>query len=202
MKILQDDLDGKVNKTVQSALNEFTSAELAGKLDTIPEIEAFQQQLYAQLDGDLSSIMDTNIEARKFLIERYDKLAESQKTAMANKEKADAEALKRKNTLNKDMSQALGYYVNENGEALTDRITGQNIVVPPESDVTYDKDSGQMVILTKNRDGTVGVQLKQVGTPKNTSTYQKIGTNPDTGEDVYGFVNAQQGTVTPYSGTM
>lgn len=106
--------------------------------------------------------MDTNIEARKFLIERYDKLAESQKSAMQAKEKAEAEALKRKNTLNKEMSQALGYYVNENGEAITDRVTGQNIVVPPESDVTYDKDSGQMVILTKNRDGSVGVQIKQV----------------------------------------
>jgi hypothetical protein len=67
--------------------------------------------------------MDTNIEARKFLIERYDKLAESQKKAMADKEKADAEALKRKNTLNKEMSQALGYYVNDNGEALVDRVT-------------------------------------------------------------------------------
>lgn len=166
IKILQDDLDSKVNKTVQSALNEFTSAELAWKLDTIPEIEAFQQQLYAQLDGDLSSIMDTNIEARKFLIERYDKLAESQKSAMQAKEKAEAEALKRKNTLNKEMSQALGYYVNEDGEALTDRVTGQNIVVPPESDVTYDKDSGQMVILTKNRDGTVWVQIKKVWEPK------------------------------------
>lgn len=162
IKILQDDLDSKVNKTIQSALNEFTSAELEGKLDTIPEIEAFQQQLYAQLDWDLSSIMDTNIEARKFLIERYDKLAESQKAQMQAKEKADAEALKRKNTLNKEMSQALGYYVNENGEALTDRVTGMNIVVPPESDVTYDKDSGQMVILTKNRDGSVWVQIKQV----------------------------------------
>jgi len=110
--------------------------------------------------------MDTNIEARKFLIERYDKLAESQKSAMQAKEKAEAEALKRKNTLNKEMSQALGYYVNENGEAITDRVTGQNIVVPPESDVTYDKDSGQMVILTKNRDGSIGVQIKQVGTAK------------------------------------
>jgi len=189
MKILQDDLDGKVNKTVQSALNEFTSAELAGKLDTIPEIEAFQQQLYAQLDGDLSSIMDTNIEARKFLIERYDKLAESQKKAMADKEKADAEALKRKNTLNKDMSQALGYYVNENGEALTDRVTGQNIVVPPESDVTYDKDSGQMVILTKNRDGTVGVQLKQVGTPK--------ATTPEWKQDASGNWYDSKSTISP-----
>ncbi len=179
IKILQDDLDSKVNKTVQSALNEFTSAELAGKLDTIPEIEAFQQQLYAQLDWDLSSIMDTNIEARQFLIERYDKLAESQKAAMANKEKAEAEALKRKNTLNKEMSQALGYYVNENGEAITDRVTGQNIVVPPESDVTYDKDSGQMVILTKNRDGSVGVQIKQVAAWKSPAPQTTVIENPD-----------------------
>ena len=79
MTILQDDLNQKVNKTIQSSLNEFSSAELAGKLDTIPEIEAFQQKLYAQLDGDISSIADTNIEARKFLLERYDNLATQQK---------------------------------------------------------------------------------------------------------------------------
>lgn len=114
MTQLQDDLDSKVNKTIQSALNQFSAAELKGKLDTIPEIEAFQQQLYAQLDGDLSSIMDTNIEARKFLIDRYDKLAESQKTQMANAEKARIENEKRKNSLNKEMSQALGYFVNDN----------------------------------------------------------------------------------------
>jgi hypothetical protein len=186
IKILQDDLDSKVNKTIQSALNNFTSAELEGKLDTIPEIEAFQQQLYAQLDGDLSSIMDTNIEARKFLIERYDKLAESQKKAMADKEKADAEALKRKNTLNKEMSQALGYYVNDNGEALVDRVTWQNIVVPPDADVTFDKDSGQMVILTKNRDGTVGVELRKVTSWKVSNPViqeingQKMQYNPET----------------------
>ena len=104
MTQLQDDLDSKVNKQIQGALNQFNSAELKGKLDTIPEIEAFQQQLYAQLDGDLSSIMDTNIEARKFLIERYDKLAESQKTQIEKAEKAKVENEKRKNSINKEMS--------------------------------------------------------------------------------------------------
>ena len=200
MTQLQDDLDSKVNKQIQWALNQFNAAELKGKLDTIPEIEAFQQQLYAQLDGDLSSIMDTNIEARKFLIERYDKLAESQKTQMANAEKAKQENEKRKNTINKEMSQARGYFVNDNGEPVIDQQTGARIVVPPETTTNYDASSGQLIMITKNPDGTVGVQMKQVGTPKNQSSYQKIGTNPDTGEDIYGFVNAQQGTVTPYSG--
>jgi hypothetical protein len=74
---------------------------------------------------------------------------------MANAEKTKAEYQKNANTLNKDMSNALGYFVNNNGEALVDQTTGQRIVVPPESEVTYDKDSGQAVILTKNRDGTV-----------------------------------------------
>jgi hypothetical protein len=58
--------------------------------------------------------MDTNIEARKFLIERYDRLAESQKAQMQANEKAKADYQKNSNTLNKDMSEALGYYVNAN----------------------------------------------------------------------------------------
>lgn len=40
--------------------------------------------------------------------------------------------------------------------------------------------------------------MKQVGTPK--ATYQKVGTDPNTGEDIYGFVNPQSQTVTPYTG--
>lgn len=58
--------------------------------------------------------MDTNIEARKFLIERYDKLAESQKEQMQAQEEAKVEREKNANTLNKDMSNALGYFVNNN----------------------------------------------------------------------------------------
>ena len=168
MKLLQDDLVSKVNKSIQWALNQFNSAELEGKLDTIPEVEAFQQQLYAQLDWDFSSIMDTNIEARKFLIERYDKLAESQKEQMANAEKAKVEREKNKNTLNKDMSNALGYFVNNNGEPLVDQTTGQRIVVPPETTTNYDASTGQMILMTKNRDGSIWIQIKQVGNEKPT----------------------------------
>lgn len=200
MTQLQDDLDSKVNKTIQWALNQYNAADLKWKLDTIPEIEAFQQQLYAQLDGDLSSIMDTNIEARKFLIERYDKLAESQKAQMAAQEKAKEEMKKRANTLNKEMSNALGYFVNENGDPLVDQTTGWRIVVPPEATTNYDASSGQMIIMTKNRDGSVWVEVKQVGTPK--ATYQKVGTDPNTGEDIYGFVTPQTQTVAPYTGSM
>lgn len=197
MTQLQDDLDSKVNKTIQWALNQFNAAELKGKLDTIPEIEAFQQQLYAQLDWDLSSIMDTNIEARKFLIDRYDRLAESQKEQMQAQQKAKEEMKKRANTLNKEMSNALGYFVNENGDPLVDQKTGGHIVVPPEATTNYDASTGQMIIMTKNRDGTVGVQIKQVGTGKPTSNWTKIGVNAD-GSDKYGFVDATKNTVTPY----
>lgn len=197
MTQLQDDLDSKVNKTIQWALNQFNAAELKGKLDTIPEIEAFQQQLYAQLDWDLSSIMDTNIEARKFLIDRYDRLAESQKEQMQATAKAESEYQKNANTLNKEMSNALGYFVNNNWEPLVDQKTGQQVVVPPETTTNYDASTGQMILMTKNRDGTVGVQIKQVGTGKPTSNWTKIGVNAD-GSDKYGFVDATKNTVTPY----
>ena len=50
MVIHNDELDSKVNKTLQNAFNTVTAADMKGQLDTIPEIEAFQQKLYAQLD--------------------------------------------------------------------------------------------------------------------------------------------------------
>ena len=162
IKILQDDLDSKVNKTIQWALNQFNSAELEWKLDTIPEIEAFQQQLYAQLDWDLSSIMDTNIEARQFLIERYDKLAESQKAQMQANEKAKADYQKNSNTLNKDMSEALGYYVNNNWEALIDQKTGARIEVPLNTEKVFDQDTGNLMLFTTNKDGTITARMRKV----------------------------------------
>jgi hypothetical protein len=73
---------------------------------------------------------------------------------MANAQKAKAEYQKNANTLNKDMSNALGYFVNDNGEPLVDKTTGQNIVVPPETTTNYDASTGQMMLVTKNRDGT------------------------------------------------
>jgi hypothetical protein len=112
--------------------------------------------------------MDTNIEARKFLIDRYDRLAESQKEQMQAQAQAQADYQKNANTLNKDMSNALGYFVNNNGEALVDQTTGQRIVVPPETTTNYDASTGQMILMTKNRDGSIGVQIKQVGSGKPT----------------------------------
>lgn len=162
LEILQDDLDGKVNKVLQGALNEFSAKEMEWKLDTIEEIEAFQQQIYSQMDNDISSLTDINLEARKFLIERYDALAKDQKEQMLAKQKADAELEKNKNTLNKDMSNALGYYVNNNWEPLVDETTWMRIVVPPETTTNYDPNTWQMILMTKNRDGSIGVQLKQV----------------------------------------
>ena len=106
--------------------------------------------------------MDTNIEARKFLIERYDKLAESQKKSMADAEKAKVEKEKNANTLNKDMSNALGYFVNNNGEALIDQTTGQRIVVPPNTEKVFDQDTGTLMLFTTNRDGTITAKMQKV----------------------------------------
>lgn len=179
MTQLQDDLDSKVNKQIQGALNQFNSAELKGKLDTIPEIEAFQQQLYAQLDGDLSSIMDTNIEARKFLIERYDKLAESQKTQMEKAEKAKVENEKRKNSINKEMSIAKWFYVNDNGEMIRDEVTGQAIPARADSKFFENKDTWEVSVMTPNRDGTYSVSIHKVGTPQTEAPKTIQVDNPD-----------------------
>lgn len=43
-----------------------------------------------------------------------------------------------------------------------------NIPVPPETTTNYDANSGQLVMITKNRDGTISFQMKQVGTGSQT----------------------------------
>jgi len=136
MTVLQDDLTSKVNKSIQSALNQFNSAEIAGKLDTIEEVEAFRVQLLGQLDKQITGVTDGNITQRAFLIERYDKIAADKKTYFKNS-----------NEVNSDLSTVRGYYVDGNGNPFVSATTGQRINTPKAAPMKpiYDEKTGNLV---------------------------------------------------------
>jgi len=139
MVILQDDLNSKVNQSIQDVLNQFNAAEIAGKIDTLQEVEALRVQLLGNLDKQITGVTDANIQQRAFLIERYDAIA-----------KQKEERFKNKNTVNADLSKAQGYYVDGNGDPIISAKTGTRISVPLEAPIKpmYDEKTGRLVTFT------------------------------------------------------
>lgn len=146
MVILQDDLNSKVNQSIQDVLNQFNAAEIAGKIDTLQEVEALRVQLLGNLDKQITGVTDANIQQRAFLIERYDAIA-----------KQKEERFKNKNTVNADLSKAQGYYVDGNGDPIISAKTGTRISVPLEAPIKpmYDEKTGRLVTFTTWPDGSI-----------------------------------------------
>lgn len=108
-----EDLDTKlndnVNKAIQDSLNSLMAADANGKLDTTEELETFRVQMLQDLDKQIAGVTDANIKQRQFLIDRFDKIVEEEKTTEANN-----------NIVNKDMSAVKWYYVNDNWTPIYD----------------------------------------------------------------------------------
>lgn len=53
---LQDQLDAQVNQSIQKIFNQMSSDEIAGKMDSMEEVEALAEQYYNMLDTDIESL--------------------------------------------------------------------------------------------------------------------------------------------------
>lgn len=84
-------------------MNEFTSADLAGQLDTIDGVTQFRRSLLEKLDANISGYTEGSMKQMQY-VTRYDKLAE-------DAQKRIEERTKNSNTVNTDLSTAKGYYV-------------------------------------------------------------------------------------------
>jgi len=157
---LQNDLDDKVSKSIQTALAGLSAADIKGQLDTVEEIDAFRKTLVTNLDNEISWITDDNIRARQFLIDRFDKWSSEQR------ETAD-EFRTNATKVNVDMSNAQWYYVDWNGQPIISAATGQVIPMPkkPPLDPIYDKDSGKLITFSSDDSGNIVSSVQQVSKP-------------------------------------
>ena len=148
MTLLQDDLDSKVNETLQNALQELDTAELQWVLDDEEKIESFRIKLLNNLDKQIEGITDANIEQRKFLIDRFDKIAAESRAFLQNK-----------NTVNEEMSAAQWFYVDGNWNPIISATTWSRIEIPADAPMkpVFDKETG--LLTTFERDPETG-QIK------------------------------------------
>ena len=74
-------------------MNEFTSADLAGQLDTIDGVTQFRRSLLEKLDANISGYTEGSMKQMQYVTQQYDKLAE-------DAQKRIEERTKNSNTVN------------------------------------------------------------------------------------------------------
>ena len=117
MTDLQDDLDNKVSKQIQNAMNEMTSAEMSGKLDTMEEISAFRTKLFSGLDNQISGVAEVNFTQRAAILKEYADMDTKAQEVVAKGKKIDPE-----------LSQFNKFYTDGNGTPMINKVTG--LMVP------------------------------------------------------------------------
>ena len=167
MADIADDLNMKVWFQIQNAMNEFTSADLAGQLDTIDGVTQFRRSLLEKLDANISGYTEGSMKQMQYVTQQYDKLAE-------DAQKRIEERTKNSNTVNTDLSTAKGYYVDWNGNPLYGD-GGEMIKMPekPPLDPIYDHDKWQLITFTKDANWQIVGHVQQV-TNEATASQQAI----------------------------
>lgn len=168
MVLMQDDLDDKVNKSIQNAFSMMSAEEIKGWLDTVEEIDTFRKKLLTNLDNDIWALTDDNIKARTFLIERYETIAKEQKAYIENS-----------NKVNTDMSTAKWYYVDGNGQAILDQ-QWSTIPMPqkPMYPPAFNDDKSMMITFDAKWNPSKPIQLFEASeewTPTTITTTDEYG---------------------------
>jgi len=156
MADISDDLNMKVGMQIQNAMNEMSAADMAGQLDTIDWVTQFRRSLLEKLDANISGYTEGSMKQMQYVTETYDKIAQDAQTRLT-------EWTKNANTVNTDMSTAMGYYVDWNGTPLYDA-TGNVISMPqkPPMEPVWDKESGQLITFSTDANGQIVANVQQV----------------------------------------
>jgi hypothetical protein len=158
MADISDDLNVKVWKYIQSALNSFTAAELAWELDTIDWVQQFKRGLLEQLDANISGYTEWSMKQMQYVTEQYTKIADDAMERLT-------EYTKNSNTVNMDLSTARWVYTDGNGNPIYDS-TWSTIVMPvkPPLDPIYDKESWKLIMFSTDKSWQIVANVKQVTT--------------------------------------
>ena len=178
MKLLQDDLDSKVDKVIQSAFNGITAADISGQMDTVEEVNQMRMRILDSIDQDVASVTRGEIQKRQMLLEQYTQLLEDEK-----------ERVTLSNTVNTELSAVRGYYVDGNGEAFIDAETMLPIKVPKEPPMPpqYIKETGQLLTFSYDENGNIVGNMQQVvDVPQFSDKTIKV-TNVNWEEETYQF---------------
>lgn len=149
---MQNDLNTNVNMAIQEALNGLNAAEMKGEMDTIEDVEKLRGTLFQNLDKAIAGKVVANATDRKLIIDRYNQVI------------AEWEAyVKNKSVVNKDLSAAMWYYIDGNGNPLLNA-QGGTIAMPKEAPMEpiFDKDSGNLLTFSTWADGKIVTTVQKV----------------------------------------
>lgn len=143
-------LDQQVSRAVQDTINQFNAE--SGGIDTMEELNTVREKLMDSLDKSVANIALSNQTERGLILDSYKKSIEFGK-----------EYAKNANTVNNDMSEVLGYYVNGNGSP----IFWSNwlpIPIPPKAPMEpiFDKDSGTFITFSSWENGQIIANPQQI----------------------------------------
>jgi len=178
LKLMQDDLDSKVDKVLQQAFNGLSAADMAWQLDTVEEVNAMRLKLLDSVDRDVANITRGEIQNRQKLLDDYNQLLIDEK-----------ERIEKSNIVNMDKSAVLGYYVDGNGEPFIDA-NGATIPTPidPPFPPQFLKETGQLLTFWYDEAGNVVANIQQlIDMPTQASDKTIKITNADWVEETYQF---------------
>lgn len=150
IKQLQDDLDSKVNTTVQDAINSFMQE--SWDVDTIDELKQLQDKYLDMVDTNLETMTSREVVKWEALNEQYATRLEDARKRVENTGKIDTER-----------SQMYWYYVDMNGNTMLDASwkpivhSGKDVIDP-----YVDEGTGQLVRVTMWPDGKPITTLTKV----------------------------------------
>ena len=149
---MQNDLNANVNMAIQEALNWLNAAEMKGEIDTVEDVEKLRGTLFQNLDKAIAWKVVANATDRKLIIDRYNQVI------------AEWEAyVKNKSVVNKDLSTAMWYYIDGNGNPILNA-QGGTIAVPKEAPMEpiFDKDSGNLLTFSTDANGKIVTTVQKV----------------------------------------
>lgn len=151
MSDLQDQLDTQVSTVLQWVITDFNKE--AQGIDTMDELNALREKWLDTADTSLETITNRNYLERQNRIEQFQQIIADKKLSIQNA-----------NTLNKDMSTALWYYVNGNWEAIISATTGKPIPTPVEPPIepVFDMKLGKLITFATWPDWQIVATVDQV----------------------------------------
>lgn len=183
LKLLQDDLDSKVDKTIQQAFDGITAADMAGQLDTVEEVNAMRLKVLNALDADVAAITKGEIQRRQSLLDQYTDLLKDEK-----------ERIEKSNTVNADMSAMMWYYVDGNGQPFIDA-NGAMIPTPidPPFPPQFLKETGQLLTFWYDEAGNVVANIQQLIDMPTPASDKTVTIQDENGNNVTYQFNEQTG---------
>ncbi len=155
MDLMQQDLDEKVEQSLQEALDKIDKAEIDGLIYDEDSMEQFRNTLLADTDKSIAELSERNWRRRQVILDYYDNILKNEQTKQANKSKFTVHPW--------------GYYVDGNNDPVL-WVDGQRIEIPKKLPDEYQPFMRDGVFYNVLLDEKGWVILDENGAPQWNST--------------------------------